>query len=69
MPPIGMILGQVSLADRFINLGSDYYTTLKAAQDAKAPTLNYGLFINNILGCGFEFARMHYIYILLRGNC
>jgi large conductance mechanosensitive channel len=49
MPPIGMLLGQVSLADRFINLGVGSYTTLKAAQEAKAPTLNYGLFINNIL--------------------
>jgi large conductance mechanosensitive channel len=49
MPPIGMVLGQVRLADRFINLGVGSYTTLKAAQDAKAPTLNYGLFLNNVL--------------------
>lgn len=49
MPPIGMLLGRVSLVDRFINLGTGSYTTLKAAQEAKAPTLNYGLFLNNIL--------------------
>ena len=36
MPPIGMLLGRVSLADRFINLGVGSYTTLKAAQAAKA---------------------------------
>ena len=49
MPPVGMLLGRVSLVDRFINLGTSSYTTLKAAQEAKAPTLNYGLFLNNIL--------------------
>jgi large conductance mechanosensitive channel len=49
MPPIGMLLGQVSLADRFINLGTGDYKTLAKAQAANAPTLNYGLFINNVL--------------------
>ena len=49
MPPIGMLLGQVRLADRFINLGKGHFDTLAQAQAANVPTLNYGLFVNNVL--------------------
>ena len=49
MPPIGLILGRVNFDNLFINLSRTPYETLKLAQDAEAPTINYGLFINNVI--------------------
>ena len=49
MPPIGMLMGGVDFSNLFINLGSGEYDSLKAAQDAGAPTINYGLFGNTVL--------------------
>ena len=54
MPPIGMLLGGVDFADKFVLLkaGSKApppYETLVAAKDAGATTLNYGVFVNNIV--------------------
>ena len=49
MPPIGLALGRVSFTDMFIDLSGKGYPTLKAAQDASAPTLNYGNFINTVI--------------------
>ncbi|HZU87331.1 MAG TPA: large-conductance mechanosensitive channel protein MscL, partial [Anaerolineaceae bacterium] len=49
MPPIGMLLGKVNFADLFVPLDGKTYASLQVAKDAGAPTLNYGLFINNII--------------------
>jgi len=49
MPPIGMLLNGVDFSEMFISLDGSKYISLKNAQDAAAPTLNYGLFINNII--------------------
>ena len=49
MPPIGMIMGGINLADLFIALDGKTYASLAAAQAAAAPTINYGLFINAII--------------------
>ena len=51
MPLVGLVLGGVSFADRFIDLsgGQAAGMTLAEAQAAGLATLNYGLFINNIL--------------------
>lgn len=53
MPPIGMMLGNVDFADMFFVLKNGNtagpYVNLAAAKDAGAITLNYGLFINNVL--------------------
>ena len=49
MPPIGKALGHVDFSNLFINLGDKTYDTLKAAKDAGAPTLNYGLFLNTVI--------------------
>jgi large conductance mechanosensitive channel len=49
MPPIGLLLGGVNFADMFINLSGTPYPNLAAAQEAGAPTINYGLFINTII--------------------
>ncbi len=45
MPPLGLILNRINFSDLFISLNGEAYSSLKAAQDAGAPTLNYGLFI------------------------
>ena len=49
MPPIGLLLGQVDFSNLFINLSAQSYPSVAAAKEAGAPTLNYGLFINNVL--------------------
>lgn len=50
MPPIGWLLGRADFSSFYINLGSGEYETLQAAQAAGAPTINYGLFINALIG-------------------
>lgn len=49
MPPIGRVTGGVDFASLFINLSGQEYATLAAAQEAGAPTINYGLFLNNVI--------------------
>ncbi len=49
MPPIGLLLGKVNFANLFISLTGTEFATLAEAQAAGAPTLNYGLFIKNII--------------------
>lgn len=49
MPPIGLLLGGVNFNNLFINLGETKYATLAEAQEAGAATINYGLFINNLI--------------------
>jgi large conductance mechanosensitive channel len=49
MPPIGMLLNGVNFSELFLSLDGTVYPSLAEAQAAGAPTLNYGLFINNII--------------------
>jgi len=54
MPPIGLLLGKVDFTNLFIVLKDGTkapppYTTPTLAKDAGAVTLNYGLFINNVI--------------------
>lgn len=50
MPPIGLLLGKINFTDLFINLTPDKAaTSLKAAKDLGAATINYGVFINTII--------------------
>ncbi len=49
MPPIGLVLGKVNFSGLFLNLSGTHYATLDEAQKANAPTINYGLFINNVI--------------------
>jgi large conductance mechanosensitive channel len=49
MPPLGKLMGGADFADLFVVLGSGTYPSLKAAKDAGAATINYGLFINSII--------------------
>ena len=49
MPPLGKLVGPVNFASRFISLSSEHYDTLSAAKSANVATLNYGIFLNNII--------------------
>jgi large conductance mechanosensitive channel len=49
MPPIGLALKRVNFSSLFIALDGKHYDTLAEAQKAAAPTLNYGLFLNNVI--------------------
>ncbi len=49
MPPIGMLMGKMDFSALFLNLSGTPYDTLKAAKDAGAATLNYGLFMNSVI--------------------
>jgi large conductance mechanosensitive channel len=49
MPPIGLILGKVDFSNLFINLSGTPFASLAAAQAAGAATINYGLFLNNVI--------------------
>ena len=49
MPPIGLALGRVDFSNLFINLSGKDYPSVAVAKAAGAATLNYGIFINNVL--------------------
>jgi large conductance mechanosensitive channel len=49
MPPIGRLLGPVNFSSLFLSLDGKSYETLEAAKKVAAPTLNYGLFLNNVV--------------------
>ena len=49
MPLIGVATSGVDFADKFIALNGEGYANLKAAQDAGAPVLTYGKFINAVI--------------------
>ena len=49
MPPLGMLIGRVDFTNLFINLSGGNYQTLEQAKEAGAATINYGLFLNNVL--------------------
>lgn len=50
MPPIGFFLGRMDFSSFFVDLSSSGYTTLMEAQKVGAPTINYGIFINSLIG-------------------
>ena len=49
MPPLGLLLGNHDFSNYFVTLGGVHYDTLAQAKAAGAATLNYGLFVNNII--------------------
>ena len=49
MPPFGLLIGKVDFSNLFVNLGGQHYDSLAAAKAAGAPTVNYGVFLNNII--------------------
>jgi large conductance mechanosensitive channel len=49
MPPIGVVTGGVDFSNLFLNLSPDAYTSLADAKKAGAATVNYGVFLNNVV--------------------
>jgi len=49
MPPVGLALGTVDFQNLYLDLTGKGYPSLKAAQDAGAATINYGVFITQCI--------------------
>jgi large conductance mechanosensitive channel len=49
MPPIGLLLGQVDFSNLYINLSGVEFASLAAAEEAGAPVIKYGIFLNAVL--------------------
>ncbi len=49
MPPMGVVTGGVDFSSMFIPLNGEHYDSLALARQAGAPTINYGIFINNVI--------------------
>jgi large conductance mechanosensitive channel len=49
LPPLGMLVGKLDFSSLFIALNGAHYDSLKAAKDAGAATINYGVFINTVI--------------------
>jgi len=49
MPPVTRLSGTRDLSDHFIALDGHHYDTLAQAKAAAAATINYGVFIGNVI--------------------
>jgi len=49
MPPIGLVLGGIDFSDFYFNLSGHPYASLAEAKKAGAATINYGLFLNQVV--------------------
>jgi large conductance mechanosensitive channel len=49
MPPIGLLLGGADFTNLFVNLGGGVYETLAEAQEAGAPVIAYGAWLNTVI--------------------
>ena len=49
MPPLGLVLGKIDFSNLFINMSDKPVKTIAEAKAANVPTLNYGVFIDNII--------------------
>lgn len=64
MPPIGLAMGGIDFSQLFINLGSTPYATIALAEEAGAPIIKYGVFINTIV----DFVIVAFaIFLVIRG--
>ncbi len=49
MPPIGLLMGGVDFSNLFLDLSRSGHATLALAEEAGAPLIKYGVFINTVL--------------------
>ncbi len=64
MPPIGLVTGGVDFSNLFLTLSEGEYASLAEAQAAGAATINYGLFLNNVI----SFLIVAFaVFLLVRG--
>ena len=61
MPVIGLAAGKMDFSNLFISLNGKAYDTIAAAKADKAPTLNYGIFINTVI----EFLIIAFVIFLI----
>jgi large conductance mechanosensitive channel len=61
MPPLGLLLGKVDFSNLFINISGRPVASLAAAKAAGAATVNYGLFLNNVI----DFILVAFVVFLL----
>ncbi len=68
LPPIGLILNRVDFSSLYVSLSGEKFANLAEAQKAGAATLNYGLFLNDIISFVITafvvFLMIHWINIL-----
>ncbi len=50
MPPVGLLMADVDFGSLFIALDWKEYATLAALEEAGAPAIKYGMFINDVIG-------------------
>ena len=50
MPPVGLLMADVDFGSLFIALDGKEYATLAALEEASAPAIKYGMFINDAIG-------------------
>lgn len=60
-PLIGLATGGLDFSSLFISLNGQSYATLAEAKAAKAPTINYGIFINTVI----EFVIIAFVIFLI----
>ena len=64
MPPVGLLIGNVNFSNLFANLGSVAYESVVAAEEAGAPIVNYGVFIQTV----FDFLIVAFvIFMVIKG--
>lgn len=64
MPPLGLLLGKVDFSQLFIALDGKTYESLAVAQEAAAPVLTYGAFVQTVV----DFLIVAFaIFLLIRG--
>jgi len=49
MPPLGKLIKNVDFSNLFLVLGEGEFATVAAAKEAGVATLNYGIFINEVI--------------------
>lgn len=50
MPPLGVLIGKVDFSNLFVTISGEKAETLAKAQEAGSVTINYGLFVNEVIG-------------------
>ena len=64
MPPIGLLMGNVDFSSLFLTLDAGDYASLAIAEQAGAPIIKYGVFINTVL----DFVIVAFaIFMVIRG--
>lgn len=49
MPPIGLLTAGVDFSELYLNLSGREFASLTEASQAGAVTINYGVFVNNVI--------------------